>query len=211
MRHPCCFAVAAALNRGGAEDIVTLYLQTARALDPDSADILIMLGGIAETLKKPEQAVALYRQVPDDSTMRRLSELQLGLSLASVGRVDEAKTHLQALIDQDPKNMRSYLALGSVLSDAKDYKAMGALYDRAAEAIGPTPQRSDWTIFFQRGIAYERLKEWPKAEPNFKKALELNPDQAQVLKLSRLFLGGHEHEPRRGHEHDPQGRGAEAG
>lgn len=175
------FAVAAALNRGGAEDIVTLYLQTARALDPDSADILIMLGGIAETLKKPEQAVALYRQVPDDSPMRRLSELQLGLSLASVGRVDEAKTHLQALIDQDPKNMRSYLALGSVLSDAKDYKAMGALYDRAAEAIGPTPQRSDWTIFFQRGIAYERLKEWPKAEPNFKKALELNPDQAQVL------------------------------
>ncbi len=175
------FAIAAALNRGGAEDIVTLYLQTARALDPKSADILIMLGGISETLKKPDQAVALYRQVPADSPMRRLSELQLGLSLASVGKVDEAKSHLQALIDQDPKNMRSYLALGSVLSDAKDYKAMGALYDKAADAIGPVPKKGDWTIFFQRGIAYERLKEWPKAEPNFKKALELNPDQAQVL------------------------------
>ncbi len=36
-------------------------------------------------------------------------------------------------------------------------------------------------IFFQRGIAYERLKKWDKAEPNFRKALELNPDQPQVL------------------------------
>ncbi len=32
-----------------------------------------------------------------------------------------------------------------------------------------------------RGIAYERLKEWPKAEPNFRKALELFPDQPQVM------------------------------
>ena len=59
-------------------------------------------------------------------------------------------------------------------------------------------QRADWNIFYQRGIAYERLKEWPKAEPNFRKALELFPNQPQVHELSRLFLGRHEHEPRRG-------------
>ena len=35
--------------------------------------------------------------------------------------------------------------------------------------------------YYQRGIAYERLKEWDKAEPNFRKALELSPDQPQVL------------------------------
>src|SRR5690606_17064654 len=43
------------------------------------------------------------------------------------------------------------------------------------------PTREHWNIFYQRGIAYERLKEWPKAEPNFRKALELFPDQPQVL------------------------------
>lgn len=36
-------------------------------------------------------------------------------------------------------------------------------------------------MFFQRGIAYERLKKWDQAEPNFRKALELNPQQPQVL------------------------------
>jgi len=175
------FSIGAALNRDGAEDIVSLYLQTARALDPDSADILVMLGGIAENLKKTDRAIALYRSVPENSPMRRLSELQLGLSLAAVGKVDEAKKHLKGLIALDPKDIRSYLAYGSVLSDAKDYKEMALIYDQAVDAIGPVPKRSDWTIFFQRGIAYERLKIWDKAEPSFRKALELNPDQPQVL------------------------------
>lgn len=175
------FSIGGALNREGAEDIVSLYLQTARRLDPESADILVMLGGIAENLKKEQEAIALYRSVPEDSPMRRVSELQLGLALAGVGKVDEAKKHLQGLIEVDPKNIRNYLAYGSVLSDAKAYKEMGELYDRAVEAIGPVPKRGDWTVFFQRGIAYERQKLWEKAEPNFRKALELNPDQPQVL------------------------------
>ncbi|KQR77471.1 tetratricopeptide repeat protein [Rhizobium sp. Leaf341] len=175
------FSVGAALNREGAEDIVSLYLQTARALDPDSADILVMLGGIAETLKKPERAIALYQQIPQGSPMRRLSEMQLGLALAEVGKVDDAKKHLRELIDLDPTDVRSYVAYGSVLSDAKDYKEMAVTYDKAIEIVGAVPKRSDWSLFFQRGIAYERLKEWEKAEPSFKKALELNPDQPQVL------------------------------
>ena len=66
---------------------------------------------------------------------------------------------------------------------------MAKTYDKAVEIIGPMPKRGDWSIFFQRGIAYERLKNWDIAEPNFKKALELFPDQPQVLKLPRLFLG----------------------
>ena len=95
--------------------------------------------------------------------------------------MDEARKHLKSLLESDPKDIRSYLAYGSVLSDAKDYKAMAENYDKAIEVIGSVPQKSDWSIFFQRGIAYERLKEWDKAEPNFKRALELNPEQPQVL------------------------------
>ena len=175
------FSIGGALNREGAEDIVSLYLQAARALDPDSDDMLVLLGGLAENQKKPERAIEYYRAVPEKSPMRRISELQLGLNLADTGKVAEAKKHLHELIEADPSDLRSYLALGSVLSDAKDYKEMAALYDRAVAAIGPVPARNHWSIFFQRAIAYERLKEWDKAEPNFRKALELNPEQPQVL------------------------------
>lgn len=175
------FSIGGALNREGAEDIVSLYLQAARALDPDSDDVLVLLGGLAENQKKADRAIEYYRSVPEKSPMRRISELQLGLNLADTGKVDEARKHLQELIDADPADLRSYLALGSVLSDAKDYQAMATLYDKAVDVIGAVPARNHWSIFFQRAIAYERLKEWEKAEPNFRKALELNPDQPQVL------------------------------
>lgn len=175
------FSIAGALNREGAEEIVTLYLQTSRALDPKSADTLILLGGLAEAQKQPDRAIAFYREVPVDSPMHRISELQLGLTLAQTDKVDEARKHLKSLLDSDPSDIRSYLAYGSVLSDAKDYAAMAANYDKAVEVIGAVPKKSDWTIFFQRAIAYERLKQWDKAEPNFKRALELNPEQPQVL------------------------------
>lgn len=175
------FSIGGALNREGAEDIVSLYLQVSRALDPESADTLVLLGGLAESQQKPDLAIEFYRQVPETSPMRRLSELQLGLQLADLGKVDEAKKHLKELIEADPKDMRSYLAYGSVLSDAKEYKEMGEVYDRAVEQMGNVPNKSQWTIYFQRGIAYERQKKWEQAEPNFRKALELNPDQPQVL------------------------------
>ncbi len=175
------YTIGSALNRSGAEDIVSLYLNFAHALDPKNAATLIMLGSLAESMGQPEQAIEIYKSVPEDSVVHRVSELQLGLNLADLGRLEEAKVHLKNLIDQDPTDMRSYIAYGSVLSEAKAYREMADNYDVAVKALGLIPDRSHWNIYYQRGIAYERLKEWEKAEPNFKRALELFPNQPQVM------------------------------
>ena len=53
-------------------------------------------------------------------------------------------------------------------------------YGKAIATIR-TPERPHWAIFFSRGICYERAKQWDKAEADLKKALELYPDQPQVL------------------------------
>jgi len=175
------YTVGSALNRSGAEDYVSLYLNFARALDPENAATLTLLGNLAETLGKPETAIAIYREVPDDSVMHRLSQMQLGLNLADLERTEEAKTLVKQLIDEDPQDMRAYVAYGSVLSRAQSYREMADNYDAAVTVVGPLPDETHWNIFFQRGIAYERLKEWEKAEPNLKKALELSPEQPQVM------------------------------
>ncbi|MEO9340015.1 tetratricopeptide repeat protein [Mesorhizobium sp. SB112] len=172
--------LSAALNRGGGESFVRLYLQYALALKPDSDTALLQLAGVAEQQERPEEAISFYERIPDTSPLKRVSELQLGLNLADLDRHDEAIQHLQALLDGDPDDMRAYLALGGVYASKEDYKSAAALYDKAVDRL-KEPTNADWNIFYQRGIAYERLKEWPKAEPNFHKALELFPDQPQVL------------------------------
>jgi tetratricopeptide (TPR) repeat protein/LysM repeat protein len=183
------FSVGGALNqslanapdRQGAQDIVNFYLVTSYALAPNSADTAVLLGGLAENLDQPERAIYWYKKVPANSPLRRVSELQLGLNLANTGKVDEARAHLKAAIAAEPRDIRGYVAYGSLLSDNKEYEEMARNYDKAVEIIGQIPKRGDWSVFFQRAIAYERLKKWDIAEPNFKKALELYPDQPQVL------------------------------
>ena len=39
----------------------------------------------------------------------------------------------------------------------------------------------DWRIYYYRGVAEERSKQWPKAEADFQHALKLSPGQASVL------------------------------
>ena len=172
--------LATALNRGGGEPFVRLYLEYALALRPDSDAVLVQLAAVAEQLKDGQKAIDFYRRVPDASPLKELADLQLGLNLADLDRHDEAIKHLKALLEKHPDDMRAYLALGGVYASKEDFRSAADLYDKAVARL-KEPKPADWNIFYQRGIAYERLKEWPKAEPNFRKALELNPDQPQVM------------------------------
>ncbi|GLS34353.1 Tetratricopeptide repeat-containing protein [Mesorhizobium albiziae] len=169
-----------ALNRGGGEAFVRLYLQYALALEPKSDIVLMQLASVAEQQEQPEEAIALYGKISKGSSMKRVAELQRGLNLADLKRHDQAITQLKALLEAAPDDMRGYLALGGVYASKEDYRSAADLYDKAVARL-PNPTAENWNIFYQRGIANERLKQWPKAEPNFRKALELFPDQPQVM------------------------------
>jgi tetratricopeptide (TPR) repeat protein len=174
------YGIATALARPGSEDVVKLYLELARVLNPKGDAVLMQLASTAEQMQDAEGAIAFYEAIDKDSPVKRVAELQLGLNLADLKRNDEAKKHLAALVEQDKTDLRAYLSLGGVHAALEEYADAAKLYDRAVETIG-TPKQEHWNLFYQRGIAYERIKQWDKAEPNFKKALELFPDQPQVL------------------------------
>jgi Flp pilus assembly protein TadD len=44
-----------------------------------------------------------------------------------------------------------------------------------------TPEREHWTVAYFRAISYERAGEWELAEPDFRTALQLEPDHPSVL------------------------------
>jgi len=66
-----------------------------------------------------------------------------------------------------------------------------AAYDRALGAF-ERPDPAQWFLYYARGISKERLDDWPAAEADFREALELNPDQPQVLNYLGYSLVEHQ-------------------
>ncbi|MEP7457656.1 tetratricopeptide repeat protein [Phyllobacterium sp. SB3] len=174
------YTVATAIDNNGAEAFSKLYLQMSLPLRPDHDATLYQLGDLSAKLEQPEKAIEYFSKIAKDSAYRRDAEMQLAINLSVLKRNDDAIKHLGVLLESNPEDMRTYLAIGTIYGQDKNYRQAAEIYDKAVGVL-KQPTRNDWTIFYQRGIAYERLKEWDKAEPNFQKALELYPDQPQVL------------------------------
>jgi Flp pilus assembly protein TadD len=69
---------------------------------------------------------------------------------------------------------------GDILRRRARFAEAAQAYDRALARL-PAVRAHDWPIFFARGISRERSGNWPGAEADFLRALELAPDQPYVL------------------------------
>ncbi|MEO0543400.1 MAG: tetratricopeptide repeat protein [Pseudomonadota bacterium] len=172
--------LGSAINRDGAESFAALYLEMARAAWPTEPQILYELGSTAENLDQIEKAIDYYDEVASASPLHRLAALQQGLALSDLDRNDEAKVTLKALIDENPSDFRGYMALGGVHSFLREWEDASSVYARALENIDGNDPRF-WTVHYRLGISFERQKLWESAEPAFLKALELSPNQPDVL------------------------------
>ncbi|WP_245514853.1 tetratricopeptide repeat protein [Jiella endophytica] len=174
------YVLGQAINRGDGRDVALLYFQLARALSPRSPALLTALAGIAEQAEQLDLAISYYREVPENSAFRRTADLQIGLDLWYAEKKDESKKHLERAVRDYPDDVRAYTALADVLSADKQYAEAADALNKAIE-LAKADDAEKWNLYYQRGIAYERQKMWDKAEPDFKKALELSPEQPQVL------------------------------
>jgi len=174
------YGLGASLGRQGGEDLAMVYLQLALYLTPQQPLALLSLADLYEQLKKPESAIKIYERVPQNSPLRRNADIQMAMNLDGLDRTDEAQSHLEKLISQRPGDLEAITALGNILRGRKKFAECGDVYAKGVAQI-EQPGKPNWLIFYFRGICYERSKQWQKAEADLKKALELFPDQPDVL------------------------------
>jgi tetratricopeptide (TPR) repeat protein len=112
--------------------------------------------------------------------LKRNAEIQRGLDLDTLERTAEARQLLETLVEKNPADLEAITALGNVLRARKLFKEAAEVYSKGIARLAE-PARPHWSMFYFRGICYERSKDWPRAEKDFEKALELYPDQPQTL------------------------------
>lgn len=168
---------------GGQQDdelAAMIYLRLALYLTPRNSLAVITLGDLCEHAKQNEQAIDVYGMVPEDDPLRTTADIQTGQILEALDRPDEAAKYLKRIVDENPKNVDALSALGNLQRAHKQYAEAIETYSRAL-AGKPKPEKTDWPIYYFRGISYEREKKWPEAEADLLQALALYPDQPLVL------------------------------
>ncbi len=174
------YSVAGALRQEAGADYTLLYGRIARYLRPDHIDALLLNAELLDSLRQYELASAAYKEMPSDHPAFHAAELGRAAALRQSGKPDAAIEVLEQLAKRYDELSIVHSTLGDVLRAQDRFEEAVASYDRAIDLSSDTA-RGAWFLYYARAISQERLKDWPKAEADFRKALELNPGQPQVL------------------------------
>jgi tetratricopeptide (TPR) repeat protein len=174
------YGIGDALAGEGGLDMGIIFLQFALYLEPDFPLAQVALAEAYDSAKRYDLELAAFDNINEDSPLWLNVQIQKALALNSLERVDDAKALLEKIIAKSPKDVRPLDALGNILRSHERYAEARDYYSRAIELVGK-PTKDNWTLYYARGVCNERLKDWPQAEADLKKALELSPDESPVL------------------------------
>lgn len=174
------FTLALALNGEADDGYTLLYARIASFLRPDHAEAVLLAAAMLENQGQYDLAVAAYATIKPGEDGFFAAEIGRARALQEGGQTEAALEVLRALTRSHSGLVSVHLALADALRREERWAEAITSYD-AAVALKGAPEPGDWGIYYSRGISHERMKNWEKAEPDFRQALALNPDQPQVL------------------------------
>lgn len=169
-----------AVNKDGGEQFARVYLQLAATLAGDDEVILMRLADLYDQQKLSERSNALFAKIEPKSPYYRIAQLEIAINLDAAENIKASKAIFEELIESGPRDVTAHLSYASVLSRHEKFDEVIPLLHGLTARLN-NPIRLHWPVFYRLGIAYERTKDWPKAEAVFRRALELYPDQPSVL------------------------------
>lgn len=174
------YSVATALNRDADPVYTLLHLRVASYLRPDHSDATLLTADVLQELKQYRLAAETYATFGPDDPNFVAAEVGRAGALRAEGNPDAAIEALQALARTHGDLLSVQYALGDMLRMEERFDEAEVAYTAAIDLL-PAVTENDWILFFYRGIAHEQSKDWPPAEADFRRALDLNPNQPQVL------------------------------
>ncbi len=174
------YGAASVLTQDNARDAALLYLRLALHERPGFPLGVSLLADVLEQDGKWALSVETLKSIEADPVLGWNARQRSALALDRLDRTDEAVALLGKMAEERPGDAEVVITLADLLRERNRFGEAIAAYDKAIAASGTLEQRH-WVLFFARGVANERTQRWEAAEADFKKALELSPDQASVL------------------------------
>jgi tetratricopeptide (TPR) repeat protein len=174
------FTMASALSGEASDGSTLVFARMAAFLRPDHTDAVLLAAGLLDNQGQYDLATEAYARITPDNPSYLEAEIGRARTLSAAGNTAAAIEALQQLARTQGDLLVVNLSLGDLYRKEKRFEEASQAYDRAIAAIA-APEARHWSLFYSRGISHEQMKRWELADADFRTALELNPDQPQVL------------------------------
>jgi len=174
----------------GGDRMATLTIVLARCaliLDPGETRARIVLADAINGAGAPDLALQTLAAVPKDSPFaRRAAGVRVAV-LRDAGRADAALADAKALTEDHSATPLEVERYAQLLTDTGRHEAAARVY---AEALRRGGQGSA-DLHLDYGLALEQAGRWDQALPELRKAAELAPNRAEMLRTLGVALITH--------------------
>ena len=160
--------------------VATAYAQMALYLEPDFSMAQRFVGTALAARNHFDESNTVLGAIKKSAPDWLEGQVLIAENYARQKRTAEAVTILRSVAKDKDGWPDVYVAIGDMLRGDKKYGDAVAAYDAAIKAT-PEGKSNAWALYYSRAISYERDKKWDLAEKDFRKALELKPDEPNVL------------------------------
>ncbi|MDT8342885.1 MAG: tetratricopeptide repeat protein [Thermohalobaculum sp.] len=174
------FGLSGYLARSANRTMGLAYARLASFLDPDLIESKLLTAQMLRASEQFDLAIAAYESIPRDAPEALEAMIGRAEVMQIAGRTEPAIVAMREVAARYPRSIEAQNALGDLLRREERFDEAAVAYDATIRLL-PKVEPQHWVLFYQRGIAYERSKQWDLAEVDFKRALALEPDQPLVL------------------------------
>jgi len=166
--------------RNRSVDGAEIYLRFARWIDPTYDKATVWLSDVLENSQRDTEAYEMYSQIPSDSPYYVTAQLSEANYLFGQDEDDAALNVLENLSEMRPSFVTRE-ALGRARFFREDFEGALPFYTDIIESMSDAEMKENIEPLRLRGIIYERIDQWDLAEKDFKRVLELSPDDVDTL------------------------------
>ncbi len=162
-------------------DSARIFAYLSLNLNPALEEANLLLAYIATDYKAYDEAIDFFKTITTNDTQRYARAQQHIADLQErAGDYEGALGTLENLLLQQ-KDIALQIQIGDISRQNEKYKDALKAYNKAFEMIEGDISQEHWSLYYSRGIVFERLDQWNKAEDDFQKALGFEPDHPYVL------------------------------
>ena len=173
-------APTGALTNAVGGDAILSYMELLHAIDPDNHAMTVIRSRALERDSRPEEAISVLKAVPVSSPYHASAMGQLAWIYARQDDRDKALDAAARAAALEGGRMVD-VEIGDVYRSLEDYAAAEAVLLRVRASDRAQGREEDWRVTYALGACRHQLGKWELAETDLKRALDLAPEQPQVL------------------------------